>query len=141
MIWKQTLELEGLNAIIDNALPSHLGITFTEFGDDFLRARMPIDRRTMQPAGILHGGASAALAETIGSVASLCCLEDITRHSVVGVELNISHLRPASAGAILATARPYRLGRTMHVWNIELRDEAERLISVARLTMAVISQR
>jgi len=141
MIWKQDFQLEALNATGRNTMVEHIGIEFTDYGDDYLIARMPVDERTVQPFRILHGGASAALAETVGSVASTLCLDDHGKTTAVGVELNISHLRSASAGYVYATVLPIRLGRRLHVWNIEIRDEAERLLSVSRLTMAVVERK
>lgn len=140
MIWKTDFNLEGLNNTGQDTMVSHIGIEFTDFGDDYLVARMPVDARTVQPFRILHGGASAALAETIGSVGSTLCVSDPARQTAVGVELNISHLRSARSGYVYATARPYRLGRRVHVWNIELKDEQDRLISVSRLTMAIVER-
>jgi len=115
-----------------------LGIEFTEIGEDFLRARMPVDHRTVQPARLLHGGASAALAETLGSVAGVLCLEDVAAKSVVGVDINASHLRGVREGFVYGTVKPYRIGRKVQVWNIEIVDERERLICVSRLTLAVV---
>ena len=141
MIWKHDFQLEALNATGQNTMVEHIGIEFTEYGDDYLTARMPVDERTVQPFRILHGGASAALAETVGSVASTLCLDDHGTATAVGIELNISHLRSATQGFVYATVRPIRLGRRLHVWNIDIRDEAERLISVSRLTMAVVERK
>jgi 1,4-dihydroxy-2-naphthoyl-CoA hydrolase len=121
-------------------MPGYLGIEFTDRGDDYLVARMPVDERTVQPFRILHGGASAVLAETAGSVASVLCLDNPGREQAVGVELNISHLRSASSGYVHATVRPHRLGRRMHVWGIDIRDDAGKLVSVSRLTIAVVER-
>jgi 1,4-dihydroxy-2-naphthoyl-CoA hydrolase len=141
MIWKTDFSLEELNQISRHTMAEHIGIEIMERGDDFLVARMPVDHRTVQPFRLLHGGASAALAETLGSVAATLCVADPERETAVGVELNISHLRSATSGHVYATARPYRLGRRLQVWNIEIRDEQDRLISVSRLTMAVVPQK
>lgn len=140
MIWKNDFTLESLNALGANSLSQHIGLELMERGPDFLVARLPVDHRTVQPFRVLHGGASAALAETVGSVASLLCIDDPNRQIAVGVELNISHLRSVASGYVYATARPARLGRRLHVWNIEIRDDRDRLISVSRLTMAVIDR-
>jgi len=140
MIWKTDFNLEGLNNMNQDTMVSHIGIEFTDFGDDYLIARMPVDARTVQPFRILHGGASAALAETVGSLGSTLCLNNPAGQTAVGVELNISHLRSARSGYVYATARPYRLGRRVHVWNIEVKDEQERLVSVSRLTMAIVER-
>jgi 1,4-dihydroxy-2-naphthoyl-CoA hydrolase len=139
-IWKQEFTLEGLQMISQNTLVDHLGIQFTGYGPDYLEASMPVDRRTIQPMGLLHGGASAALAETLGSVASVLCLPDPLKEQVVGVELNANHLLPATKGAVVGRVSPLRVGRRIHVWNIEIRDEEGEKICVSRLTIAVISR-
>jgi 1,4-dihydroxy-2-naphthoyl-CoA hydrolase len=117
----------------------HLGIRFTEVGPDYLRASMPVDERTVQIHGVLHGGASVALAETIGSFAANLCL-DQSRCTAVGQEINANHLRPVSSGLVIATAKPFHIGSRSHVWHIEIHDERQRLICVSRLTMAVIDR-
>ena len=119
----------------------HLNIEFTGFGDDFLEARMPVDHRTVQPMGLLHGGASCVLAETMGSVASFLCIEDVDQFAPVGVEINANHLRPATRGFVYGKVNPLRIGRKLHVWNIEIKDEDNRLICVSRITIAVVARR
>ncbi len=114
-----------------------LGIEFVEAGDDYLRMRMPVDHRTKQPAGLLHGGASVTLAETIGSMAAGRCV-DLERSTVVGAEINANHLRPAFSGWVYATARPVSLGKRLQVWAIEIADEAGKLVCISRFTAAVI---
>lgn len=114
-----------------------LGIEGVEAGDDFLRMRMPVDARTKQPAGILHGGASVALAETVGSMAAGNCI-DRSKFTVVGAEINANHLRPATSGWVYATARPFSLGSRLQVWSIEIEDEAGKLVCISRFTAAVI---
>jgi 1,4-dihydroxy-2-naphthoyl-CoA hydrolase len=141
MIWKYPVNLEALNKAGENSLSQHLGIEMIGFGDDYLEARMPVDHRTVQPMGILHGGASVALAETIGSVASTLCIEDHSKQTVVGVEISANHLKSKSSGYVYARATPYRVGRTMHVWNIEIRDEDKNLVCVSRLTIAIVNRR
>lgn len=116
-----------------------LGIEYTEIGDDYLVARMPVDHRTLQPAGIMHGGASCALAETIGSIAANACV-DISKYYCVGVDINTNHIRSIREGFVIGTARPYHIGRTLHVWGIEIVNEQKQLISVNRLTIAVLSK-
>ena len=138
MIWKQSFTLEGLNNTSANTMVEHLGIQWTEIGDDYLKATMPVDHRTHQPYGLLHGGASAALAETMGSVAGMLCLEDVSTQGVVGLEINANHLKGIRSGIVIGTVRPIRVGRTVHVWAIEIRDEANNLICVSRLTLSVI---
>jgi len=140
-IWKQAFTLEGVQQLSQNTMVDHLGIEFSAFGDDYLEATMPVNHRTVQPARLLHGGASVALAETIGSVASFLCIEDISTHMAVGVEINANHLRSATSGRVIGRVSPLRIGRKLHVWNIEIKDEQDRLICVSRLTIAVVAQR
>ena len=140
MIWKQTFTVEGLNQFSADTLLDTIGIEFTGSGDDYLVARMPVDKRTFQPFRLLHGGASVALAESLGSTASMLCLEDIEAYQAVGLEINANHLKSARGGFVIGTARPVRLGRRIHVWNIEIRDELDSLICVSRLTMAIIQK-
>ena len=118
-------------------LSEHLDIRITEVGPDFLRGTMPVDARTRQPFGLLHGGASVALAETLGSVAANMCI-DMSRFHAVGQEISASHVRPARSGRVTGTARPAHVGRRTQVWDIRIEDEAGRLTCVSRLTMAVI---
>jgi 1,4-dihydroxy-2-naphthoyl-CoA hydrolase len=138
-IWRMQATPEELTERSSRTLPGFLGIRFTEIGPDFLRATMPVTERTHQPFGVLHGGASVTLAETVGSVASMLCLEP--QYLALGQDINANHLRAISAGLVTATARPFHLGRTSHVWHIEIRDERERLVCVSRLTMAVVERR
>jgi 1,4-dihydroxy-2-naphthoyl-CoA hydrolase len=139
-IWRVVPTPEELTARGGNSMPGFLGIRFTEIGADFLRASMPVDARTHQPFGLLHGGASVSLAETVGSVASMLCV-DSEAYMCVGQEINANHLRGVSSGTVTATARPFHLGGRSHVWHIEIRDESERLVCVSRLTMAVVERR
>ncbi|MEL7122302.1 MAG: hotdog fold thioesterase, partial [Bacteroidota bacterium] len=124
-IWKNQLDLEAINQFNGNSMAKHLGITFTEIGEDYLVATMPIDEKTKQPFGLLHGGASAAMAETMGSVASFFCIEDINKQAAVGVEINANHLRSATSGLLKGVVKPYKVGRNMHVWNIEMFDKKD----------------
>ena len=117
----------------------HLGIELTAFGPDWLQGRMPVDERTRQPYGILHGGASVVLAETLGSFASGMCI-DAETSICVGQEVNANHLRPISQGWVTGVARPFHLGRSSMVWGIELTDEAGKLTCIARLTVAVVAR-
>lgn len=138
MIWFQDFKIDDLRNIHPNTMAGHLGIVFTEKGDDFLKAEMPINERSVQPYRMMHGGASAALAETIGSVASMLSV-DSSRSRCVGLSLSVSHIRAVSEGGkVVATARPFHLGRTTHVWDIRIEDERGKLATVARLTMAVL---
>jgi 1,4-dihydroxy-2-naphthoyl-CoA hydrolase len=141
MIWKQSFTLEGLNHISTNTLVEHLGIQWIEIGEDYLRATMPVDHRTHQPYGLLHGGASVALAETMGSIAGMLCLEDIQKQGVVGLEINANHLKGVRSGWVTGTVRPVRVGKTVQVWAIEITDESNNLICVSRLTLSVIEMR
>ena len=115
----------------------HLGIEVVEVGDDWLKARMPVDHRTVQPQGRLHGGASVSLAETVGSIAANMAIEG-DDHLAVGLEINANHVRPAMDGYVHGTARPESLGRTTQIWSIRITDDQDRLICISRLTMAVI---
>jgi 1,4-dihydroxy-2-naphthoyl-CoA hydrolase len=138
-IWRHSATPDELNEHGSRSLSGHLGIRITEVGPDFLRATMPVAAHTHQPFGQLHGGASVTLAETVGSIASMLCVEPGCL--CVGQEVNANHLRAVTSGLVTATARPFHLGRRSHVWHIEIRDEAERLVCVSRLTMAVVERR
>ena len=135
-IWKKTFTLEKLNQLNRNCAVSHLGIRFTAFGDDWLEAVMPVDQRTTQPFGLLHGGVSAALAESVGSMAGWLCVDE--NQAAAGIEINASHLRPVKSGEITARATPVRLGKQLQVWDIHLRDQQNKLCCVSRLTLSVI---
>ncbi len=141
MIWKVKPTLEALHQIGVNTLSDNLGIEFIEFGDDFLTAKMPVDHRTVQPHRVLHGGASVALAETIGSVASHLAIGIGGTKQVVGVEINANHLSSAREGSVVyGTCKPIRIGRTIQVWNIEIKDEQGKLVCVSRLTCAIVER-
>ncbi len=131
--------LDVLNAHNDNTLMEVLGIEYTEVGEDSLTATMPVDARVHQPMGILHGGATAALAESVGSAASALKL-DLKTQTAVGLELAINHLRSMRQGQVTATARAVHIGRRTHLWQIEIRDQDERLIAQAKLTMIVLDR-
>ncbi len=139
-IWKKEKSLEDIQKWNANTAAERLGIEFTEIGEDWLSARMPVDSRTVQPFGILHGGASVLLAETVGSCAANLCVEEEKAYCV-GLDINANHLRPASHGWVTGTARPYHLGRTTHVWEIRIADEDGHLVCISRLTMAVVPRR
>lgn len=115
----------------------YIGITITELGEDFIRGTMPVDHRTQQPMGLLHGGASAALAETLGSLAANLVVDNQKQYCV-GLDINANHIRSARSGIVTGTARPFHLGRTTQVWSIEIVDEQNKLVCVSRLTMAVL---
>jgi 1,4-dihydroxy-2-naphthoyl-CoA hydrolase len=131
-------DLATLNARSAGSAVAHLGIVFTELGDDFLRGTMPVDERTKQPYGLLHGGSSVLLAETLGSMAANLCVEDPATHQAVGLEINANHLRAAKSGIVTGTARPLHLGRSTQVWEIRIEDESGRLVCISRLTMSVV---
>ena len=139
-IWFSDVKLEHIVHRGAGTLVDHLEIKFTEVGPDYLRATMPVDNRTRQIMGVLHGGASAALAETIGSFAANMCV-DTSRYMCVGQEINANHLRPVPGGLVTATARPFHIGTRSQVWHIEIHDDRQRLVCVSRLTMAVVEQR
>lgn len=131
--------IDALNALSRGTAMEPLGILFTGLGPDWLRATMPVDARTRQPYGLLHGGASVLLAETLGSTAGgLCVAED---QGVVGIEINANHLRAVREGHVVGTARPLHVGARTQVWEIRIEDEAGRLVCVSRLTLAVIARR
>lgn len=123
-----------------NTLLEHLGIELTRIGDDFLEAKMPVDRRTHQPFGLLHGGASVALAESLGSFAAHLTLDDQNKYCV-GLEINANHLRSVKSGFVTGTARPLHIGRSTQVWEIKITNEQQELVCVSRITMAVIDKR
>lgn len=129
--------LEDINRGSANTALSALGIVITEQGEDFLRGTMPVDERTKQPYGLLHGGSSAMLAETLASVAANLCVADPAHEQAVGLELNANHLRAATSGVVTGTARPLHVGRSTQVWDIRIEDEAGRLVCVSRLTLAI----
>lgn len=140
-IWfDKALSVEKLKPLGPGTMGQHLGIEWTELGDDFIKARMPVDERTKQPYGLLHGGASCALAETIGSVASAMVV-DHSRFLCVGLEINANHVRSARQGYVTGVATPLHLGSTTHVWDIKIHDETSKLVCVSRLTVAIIPRK
>jgi uncharacterized protein (TIGR00369 family) len=138
MTFREPVDLAALNASSRDTLTEHLGIVFTDAGDDWLRATMPVDARTKQPYGLLHGGASVVLAETLGSSAGNLCVEP--DRICVGLEINANHLRAARAGVVTGTARPLHVGRATQVWEIRSEDAAGKPVCVSRLTLAVIAR-
>lgn len=139
-IWKRNFTLDELNRIGSNTLFSNLGIEFCAFGADYLAARMPVDGRTCQPVGILHGGASVALAETVAGCAAVLTLADPDL-TVVGLEINANHLRPATGGWVTAVTRPLHRGRSTQVWEIRISDAEDRLVCISRHTVAIVPRR
>ncbi|HVV97444.1 MAG TPA: hotdog fold thioesterase [Rhodanobacteraceae bacterium] len=136
-IWKQTADLDRINGWNANSLVDHIGIRITEIGEDFLRGTMPVDARTKQPFGLLHGGASVALAESLGSLAGTMCL-DAAKEMAVGLDINANHVRAVTEGVVTGTARPLHIGRSTQVWEIRIEDEQGRLVCISRLTLAVV---
>jgi 1,4-dihydroxy-2-naphthoyl-CoA hydrolase len=139
-IWRSLETLEALNAANLGTMVQHLDIVFTEIGEDFIRATMPVDERTRQPYGLLHGGASVALAETLGSTGANMCV-DRSRYRCLGQEINANHMRAARGGRVTGTARPLHIGMRSQVWSIDITNEAKELVCVSRLTMAVLQSR
>jgi 1,4-dihydroxy-2-naphthoyl-CoA hydrolase len=131
------VSLDFVNGLNRNTMSEQIGIEITEIGEDFLRGRMPVDNRTVQPFGILHGGASAALAETLGSIAGTLTL-DQDKAYCVGMEINANHIRSIKSGFVYGTARPIHRGKTTQVWEIRIEDEKQRLVCISRLTLAVL---
>jgi 1,4-dihydroxy-2-naphthoyl-CoA hydrolase len=136
-IWKSKRTAEELNSGGEGTLIEHLGMRFTEIGDDFVSGTMPVDARTKQPYGLLHGGASVALAETLGSMGATMCV-DAKEFLCVGQEINANHVRAARTGQVTGTARPVHIGGRTQVWTIDIRDDAGNLVCTSRLTIAII---
>jgi 1,4-dihydroxy-2-naphthoyl-CoA hydrolase len=138
-IWFRPYTLSELNASHRDSMVELLGIEFVDLGPDFVSARMPVDSRSMQPFGLLHGGASVTLAETLGSVGATMVV-DMQRMQVVGQEINANHIRGVRSGHVTGTARPIHLGGRSQVWNIDIVDDARKLACVSRLTIAVLDR-
>ena len=138
-IFQQNITLAALNEMSNNTLAGMLGIEFTEIGDDFIVARMPVDERTRQPLGLLHGGASVALAETLGSVAATLCLDD--SRFCVGLEINANHIRAARNGFVMGRTQPVHIGKQTHVWEIRITNESNELVCISRITMAILDKK
>ncbi|WP_442682894.1 hotdog fold thioesterase [Stenotrophomonas sp. JC08] len=137
MVFRSPVSLEALNRLSQGTLIEHLGIVFTAAGEDWLQATMPVDARTRQPYGLLHGGASVVLAETLGSSAGNLCV-DTAQQMCVGLEINANHLRAARSGQVTGTARALHVGRTTQVWEIRIENDAGKPVCVSRLTLAVV---
>jgi 1,4-dihydroxy-2-naphthoyl-CoA hydrolase len=138
-IWFNTTTLEAVRIRGKNTMVEHLGIDITELGDDFLKGTMPVDNRTVQPMRILHGGASVALAETLGSLAANLVVDPDKKYCV-GLDINANHIRAARSGVVTGTAKPLHIGSSTQVWSIEIKDEENRLVCISRITMAVLSK-
>lgn len=138
-IWFKPFTLKEVQQRGAGTMVEHIGITITEVGDDFLKGTMPVDHRTVQPMGILHGGASVALAETLGSIASYLMIDSDKKYCV-GLDINANHIRAAKKGLVTGIAKPLHLGSSTQVWSIEITDEENRLVCISRITMAVLSR-
>jgi 1,4-dihydroxy-2-naphthoyl-CoA hydrolase len=138
-LWKGRVTLEDLRKRSENTLVQNLGIEFTEIGDDYLRASMPVDHRTVQPDGILHGGASLALAETLGSIAGFMCI-DREKQNCVGMEINANHIRPVRSGRVNGVVKPVHIGGKTHVWEISISNQHGKLVCVSRITLAILNK-
>lgn len=139
-LFHPNVTLEILNKMSANTMVEHLGIVFTAIGEDYIQATMPVDHRTHQPYGLLHGGASVALAETLGSVAAHCCI-DTTIQYCVGLDINANHVKGIKQGTVTGTTKPIHIGKRTHVWEIRITNEQNELICISRITMAVIDKR
>lgn len=140
MLFNSAVSLESLRKMGENTMVEHLGIEFTELGDDFISARMPVDHRTHQPAGLLHGGASVVLAETLGSVAANCCL-DTHKQYAVGLEINANHLRGVRSGYVYGKTQPIHVGKSTQVWEIRITNQEGAMVCISRITMAVLDKK
>ena len=138
-MFTRTTTLDELHEFSRNTIADHLGIAFTALGNDYITARMPVDKRTHQPFGLLHGGASVVLAETLGSVASFLCLQDPEKQHAVGLEINANHVRAVKEGFVYGTVKSIHLGRTTHIWDIQITNEAGKLVCISRLTVAIVN--
>ncbi|MBK6665433.1 MAG: hotdog fold thioesterase [Saprospiraceae bacterium] len=138
MIWKVKPDVEVINNFNKDTLVAHLGIEIVEVGEDYIKSKMPVDHRTRQPMGLLHGGASVVLSESVGSIASWLVTADQTKN-IVGIEVNANHLKSAKSGFVFGITKPIRIGRTLHVWNTEIYNADDNLLCVSRLTVMVSS--
>jgi len=141
MIWfKKTIQLADIVSFGKGTMSDHLGIQFSEIGENYLKVTMPVDHRTKQPYGLLHGGASLALAETVGSVASALVI-DHNMSMCVGLEINANHIRSVKDGFVTGTCTPIHLGASTHVWDIKIHDEQHKLLCISRLTVAILKRK
>jgi uncharacterized domain 1 len=139
-IFQDTITLEALNALSKNTMADRIGIEFTAIGADFLEAKMPVDPRTQQPFGLLHGGASVALAETMGSVAATCCV-DMAHQYCVGLEINANHLKSVRSGYVKGITKPIHIGKKTQVWEVRILNDQEELVCISRITLAVLEKK
>ena len=141
-IWKQPTSLTYFNARNSNTLNETFGIEITEVGDDYLVGTMPVNHTNVQPYRILHGGANVCLAESLGSIASSLCIEDLDKQMAVGIEVNANHLRSVKEGGMVTgICRPVRIGRNIHVWSIEIKDQNGQISCISRLTVSIVDRR
>lgn len=141
MIWfKKDLQLEHIHRMRNSNMAEHIGLEFTELGADYIKARIPVDHRTNQPYGILHGGASCVLAETLGSIGSAMVI-DTEKFICVGLEINANHIRSVAEGFVTGIATPIHLGRSTHVWDIKIHDDQQKLVCISRLTVAILPKK
>ena len=140
MIWAKKISLDEIDAFLKNSIEEQLGIKIVEVGDDYIKATMPVDHRTRQPFGILHGGASVVLAESLGSFASYLIIKSEDQIGA-GIEVNANHIRSVSEGIVTGIVRPIHLGNQLHVWEIKIRDQKNKLICISRLTVAIINKK
>jgi 1,4-dihydroxy-2-naphthoyl-CoA hydrolase len=138
-IWSVQATLENLNHVSRNTMIEHIGIEFLEIGDDYIKARMPVDHRTVQPMGLLYGGASFTLAETLGSVAAFLCM-DASQKICVGLDINANHIRSVTGGFVYGIVRPIHIGGSTQVWEIRITSEQDKLVCISRITMAVLDK-
>jgi 1,4-dihydroxy-2-naphthoyl-CoA hydrolase len=139
-IFSQEVTIDTLNKMSANTMVTHLGIEFTRIGEDFIEAKMPVDHRTQQPLGLLHGGASVSLAETLGSVAATCCL-DMNKQHCVGLDINANHIKSVKSGFVFGITKPVHIGKKTHVWEIRITNEQHELVCISRITMAIIDKK
>lgn len=139
MDFTKTVSIDLLNSMSANTMVQHLGIQFIEVGHDYLVAQMPVDERTHQPMGMLHGGASVALAETMGSVAAHCVI-DREKQFCVGLEINANHIKSVRNGFVFGTSRPLHIGKSTHVWEIRITTDKQELVCISRITMAILNR-
>ena len=132
------ITLDAIHSLSNNTIAQHLGIEFLEIGADYLVARMPVDHRTHQPFGILHGGASVVLAETLGSIASYLCLKDPKKQHAVGLEINANHIRSVKTGFVYGKVIPIHIGRSTQICEIKITNEENKIVCISRLTVAIV---
>jgi 1,4-dihydroxy-2-naphthoyl-CoA hydrolase len=140
-LFKQEITVASLSDMNQNAISHHIGIEYIEIGDDYLVAKMPVDHRTKQPFGLLHGGASVVLAEDMGSLASMLCLDPNENKVPVGLEINANHVKGARSGWVYGRVSPIHIGKTTHLWQIRISDEKEQLVCICRLTVMIIDRK